>query len=100
MGIDALYPSYRISPRDRLHRALELLAELGEFVGGDVGDRPVVQPALAPASDIEALERLGPRRAALGARGLRHEQIDQVQAAAVDDGADGAGVRINQPAPR
>lgn len=37
-------------------RRLELLAELVEFVGADVADRPVVQAAVAPAADVEALD--------------------------------------------
>ena len=36
--------------------------------------------------------------AALGARGLRHEQIDDVLAAAIDHCADGAGIDIIEPA--
>src|SRR5450759_2249231 len=41
--------------RAAFHRGLELLAEFGEFVGGDIADRPVVQSAVAPAPDVEAL---------------------------------------------
>src|SRR5450631_160424 len=81
-----------------LHRALELLAEIGKFIGGDVADRPVVQATLAPAPDVESLDGFGSGRAAFGARGLRHEQIDHVAAAAVDHRTDGTGIDIVEPA--
>jgi hypothetical protein len=42
-----------------LCRGLEFLAELGEFVGGEIADRPVVQAPVAPAPDVEALNGFG-----------------------------------------
>src|SRR5665213_897704 len=89
---------HRSPRRAALHRGLELVAEFGEFIGGEIGDGPEVQAALAPASDVEALEAFGLRRARLGGGGLRHEQVDDMQAAAIDDGADGAGVDVIEPA--
>src|SRR3954462_13364266 len=76
------------------HRCLELVAELVEFVRADVADGPKVQAALAPAANVEALDRVGPGGASFGRRGLRHEQIDDVLAAAIHDGADRARIDI------
>src|SRR3954452_20662716 len=88
-----------LSPRrTALHRGLEFLAEFGKFVGGEVADRPVVQPAVAPASDVESLKRFGRGRAVLGAGGLGDEQIDDMQPATVNNGADRAGVDIIEAA--
>src|SRR3954471_12419867 len=82
----------------RLHRRLELVDELGELVAADIADGPEIQAALAPAATVEALHGLGLRRPVLGARGLRHEQVDHMLAALVDDRADGARVDIVEPA--
>src|SRR6266487_5883286 len=76
------------------YRALESLAEIRKLVLCEIADRPVVQPAVAPAPDVEALNRVDLRRASLGARCLRHEQIDDVLAAAIDHSTDGAGIDI------
>src|ERR1700686_886789 len=84
--------------RPRRHRGLELLAELGEFVGGDVADRPVVQPPVAPASDVESLDGVDLGRAAFGRGGLGDEQIDHMGTAAIDDGPGRAGIDIIDPA--
>ena len=48
--------------------------------------------------DVEALDRLDLGGAPFGARRLRHEQVDDVLAAAIDHGADGAGIDIIEPA--
>src|SRR5882757_3747339 len=82
----------------RPHRALELFAELGKLVGGEVADRPVIHAALAPAPDIESLQRLDFGGAAFGAGGLRDEQVDHMRAPPIDDGADRAGIDIIEPA--
>ena len=80
------------------HRRFELLAELGKFIRGKVADRPVVQAALAPAPDVESLQRFGLGGAAFGAGGLGDEQVDHMRTLPVDDGADRAGVDIIEPA--
>ena len=64
------------------HRALEPLAEIRKLILGEIADRPVIQPAIAPVPDVEALDRVDLRGAAFGARRLRHEQIDDVLAPA------------------
>src|ERR1700730_19430174 len=84
--------------RSAPHHAFELVAEFGEFVPGEIADRPVVQAAIAPAPDVETLDRIHPGRAALGAGGLGDEQVDHMRATAIDDGPDGAGIDIIQPA--
>src|SRR5256885_1964188 len=70
------------------HCRSKLLRKFGEFVGGEIADRPIVQASLAPASDVESLKALGPGRTVLGAGGLRHEQVDDMQAPAVNERAD------------
>src|SRR3954454_4893807 len=85
------------SARPAPHCRSKLLPEFGEFVGGDIADRPIMQAALAPASDVESLKALGPG-AVLRAGGLGHEQVDDMQAPAVNDRADRAGVDIVEPA--
>src|SRR5260221_13003453 len=82
------------SPRRALHRGLKPVTEYGELVGGKVGDRPEVQPALAPAADVETLEGIRLRRAGLGGSGLRHEQVDHMQRAAVADSGGRAAVGV------
>src|ERR1700751_4711566 len=81
-----------------LRRGLELLAELGEFVGADVADRPEVHAAVAPAADVEALDGLHLRRLMRRIRGLRHKQLDAVGAALGDNGADAAVIYIIEAA--
>ena len=91
--------SHRRAP----HRRLEFLAELGEFVRGEIADRPVVQAAIAPAPDIESLDRIELGGTAFGARGLGHEQIDDVGAPPVArrcQGAARAGGSDNAPLPQ
>src|SRR3954466_3589199 len=87
-----------LTRRSAAHRAFELVAELGEFVAGEIADRPVVQAAIAPAPDIEALDRLDPGSAVFGAGGLGDEQIYHMRAPAVHDSGNGAGVDIIEPA--
>src|SRR3984893_17068700 len=82
----------------RPHCALELLAELGQLIRREVADRPVVQSALAPAPDIESLQRLDFGGAAFGAGGLGYEQVDHMRAPPVDDGASRARIDIIEPA--
>ena len=48
--------------------------------------------------DVETLDRVDLRGAPFGARRLRHEQIDDVLAAAIDHRTDGAGIDIIEPA--
>src|SRR5450432_3308311 len=94
----AITVSYFSSHRPCPHRGFELVAELGEFVGGEIADRPVVQSPLAPAPDIESLDGVDPGGVVFGTGGLGHEQIDHMGAPAVDDGADRVGVDIIEPA--
>src|SRR5258708_12145958 len=82
---DGLNSSRRAAP----HRGFELIAELGEFVGGDIADRPVVQSPIAPAPDIEALDGFDLGRLAFGRGGLGDAQIDHMRPPAADDGRDG-----------
>src|SRR6195952_1477580 len=79
------------------HRRLEFLAELRQFIGAEIADRPVVQPPLAPAPDVETLNRFG-SGAMLGASALRDEQVDDVAAPLVDHRAERAAVHIIEPA--
>ena len=47
-----------------LHGGLEFFAEFGKFIGGEIADRPVVQAAVAPGSDVESLKRFSAGRTA------------------------------------
>ena len=80
------------------YRALEFLAEIRKLVLCEIADSPKIQPAFAPVTDVEALDRLDLCGPPFGARRLRHEQVDDVLAAAIDHGADGAGIDIIEPA--
>src|ERR1051325_10710873 len=80
------------------HRGLELLAELGEFIGAEIADRPVVQPALAPAPDVKALDGFGFGGAMPGAGRWRDEKIDDVAAPPVPHCAERACIDAVEPA--
>src|ERR1035437_6899144 len=73
-------------------RGLEFLAELHELVGIDIADRPEIEAVLAPAPHIEAVQALHHRAALSGTRRRRAEQIDDVHAAAIDDGRHRLGI--------
>src|SRR5450756_1873547 len=79
-------------------RGLEFLAEFHELVGIDVAHRPEIEAVLAPAPHIEAVQALHHRAALAGTRRRRAEQIDDVHAAAIDDGGDRLGIDIIEPA--
>src|SRR3954454_1986110 len=86
-----------LSARPAPHCRSKLLPEFGEFVGGEIADRPIMQAALAPASDVESLKALGPGRAVPGASGLGHEQVDDMQAPPIHDRSDPVVVAIVEP---
>src|SRR6201994_4012866 len=98
MGIASLNPSYQLLSTAARQRGFELVAELGEFVGPDIADRPEVHALLAPAPDIEALHGFHPGRTALGVGGPGDEQIDDVRAPAIDHGTDRPRIDVIEPA--
>src|SRR5882757_9435368 len=79
------------------HRRLEFLAELRQFIYTKIADRPIVQSSLAPAPDVETLNRFG-FGAVLRVRALRNEQVDDVATPLVDHRAERAAVHIIEPA--
>ena len=64
---DPCEDALRLSRTSAPQCALELFAEVGELVGGEVADRPVVQAAFTPVPDVEALQGFD-----LGRRGVRY----------------------------
>src|SRR5262245_60248721 len=64
--------------------------QLREIAGVEVGDGPKIDAAAAPGEQVIALARdeAGSRLARIGAR--PHEDVDEVQAALVNDRADAA----------
>lgn len=65
-----------------MHGSRDFLRELVEFVAGKVAYRPEVETFFRPVADIIALDRLVYR---IGPEALRHEQIDHMFAALIDD---------------
>src|ERR1051325_8040349 len=88
-----------MSPRSAIsHRGLELFAELREFICAKIADCPVVQPALAPAPDIKALDGFDFGGAMPGAGRLHDEKIDDVAAPPVHHRAERACIDAVEPA--
>jgi hypothetical protein len=59
-----------------------------QFVGADVADRPQTETVFGPASDIEAMQDSAFSRHGGSSRRRCAETIDDVGAAAIDDGCD------------
>lgn len=79
--------------RSAPQRRLELFAELVQFFGIEVADRPEVEIVFAPLPHIIAVQTFHRRAAMDGVLRRRAEQIDGVDAAAIDD--DGGRAALN-----
>src|SRR5262249_36107375 len=88
----------KLSSSCRARGGFEFLAKTRQLLFCQIADGPIAEAAIAPAADIESLHRLHLRRAGFGARALRHEQVDDMLAAAVDHRADRTAIDIIQPA--
>ena len=63
----------------------QFLAKLVELARIDVADGPEIETTFRPMPDVKSMPGLAGRNRMLGAQALRHEQIDHMLAAPIND---------------